>query len=154
MRCATGSILFLGLVLLGAAAPSPESTKSTDSRGDATLAGDGAIEWRHYAADRASSKYSPAEQIDRSNVAGLEIAWRFTTPDGKIETAAPAHDLKGTPLMVDGVLYAVSSLNLVSALDPSTGRSSGPSIRRRTSSAPRPTAASRSAGSSTGATAR
>ena len=78
-------------------------------------------EWRHYAADRASSKYSPASQIDASNVASLEVAWRWTTPDAEIETDARVGNLKGTPLMVNGVLYAVSALNLVSAIDPVTG---------------------------------
>ncbi len=81
-----------------------------------------AIEWRHYAADRAGSKYSPAAQIDRHNVAALTLAWRWTTPDQKVKTTTPAGNLKGTPLMVGGVLYAVSALNLVSALDAATGR--------------------------------
>ncbi len=80
------------------------------------------VEWSHYAGDRASSKYSPAAQIDAGNVAKLEIAWRWTTPDRGIDTKAPFGNLKGTPLMVGGVVYAVSSLNLVSALDARTGK--------------------------------
>jgi quinoprotein glucose dehydrogenase len=80
------------------------------------------VEWSHYAGDRASSKYSPAAQIDASNVGRLEIAWRWTTPDRGIDTKAPFGNLKGTPLMVGGVVYAVSSLNLVSALDARTGK--------------------------------
>src|SRR5688572_30922849 len=79
------------------------------------------IDWSHYAGDRASTKYSPAAQIDAANVGQLEIAWRWTTPDREIETTAPFGNLKGTPLMVGGVLYAVSSLNLVTALDARTG---------------------------------
>ncbi|HEX2465819.1 MAG TPA: hypothetical protein VHR17_14445, partial [Thermoanaerobaculia bacterium] len=47
------------------------------------------VEWSHYAGDRASSKYSPAAQIDASNVGRLEIAWRWTTPDRGIDTKAP-----------------------------------------------------------------
>ncbi len=79
------------------------------------------VEWRHYAADRASTKYSPADQINGSNVAELEIAWRWTTPDGSVDAQALRGDFKGTPLMVDGTLYSVSALNLVSAVNPSTG---------------------------------
>ncbi len=79
------------------------------------------VEWRHYAADRASTKFSPAAQIDRGNVGQLEIAWRWTTPDGGIETRMPFGNLKGTPLMVGDVVYAVSALNQVSALDAQTG---------------------------------
>ena len=44
------------------------------------LAAQETIEWRHYAADRASTKYSPAAQVDASNVAALEVAWRWVTP--------------------------------------------------------------------------
>lgn len=80
------------------------------------------IEWRHYAADRASTKYSPAAQVDASNVASLEVAWRWTTHDHEIETRQPYGILKGTPVVRDGVLYAISSLNLVSALDAATGK--------------------------------
>ena len=96
--------------------PRPEAmAENGANRADAAAE---TVEWRHYAADQASSKYSPATQIDAGNVDQLEIAWRWTTPDGSVDTKAPAGVLKGTPLMVDGVLYAVSSLNLVSAIDP------------------------------------
>ncbi len=87
----------------------------------AALAAQEPVEWRHYAADRASTKYSPAAQIDASNVSELEVAWRWVTPDGQVDAKAPAGDLKGTPLMVGDTLYAVSALNLVSAVNPETG---------------------------------
>jgi len=89
------------------------------SEPEATTSGE--AEWRHYAGDRTSNKYSPASQIDASNVASLEVAWRWTTPDGRVDTDAPRAGLKGTPLVANGVLYAVSSLNLVSAIEPTTG---------------------------------
>jgi quinoprotein glucose dehydrogenase len=79
------------------------------------------VEWRHYAADLASSKYSPADLIDASNVATLEVAWRYETPDLGVQTKAPAGNLKGTPLMIGSVLYTVSSLQLVTAVDARTG---------------------------------
>ena len=34
-------------------------------------------DWRYYAADAGSTKYSALAQIDRSNVGGLKIAWRY-----------------------------------------------------------------------------
>ena len=104
--------LFLCLFGAGLHAQSREGASSNESL----------IEWKHYAADRASSKYSPAAQIDADNVDPLEVVWRWSTPDGKVETQARAGNLKGTPLMVNGVLYAVSALNLVSALDAATGK--------------------------------
>ncbi len=33
-------------------------------------------EWRHYSADNAATKYAPLDQINRSNVASLRVAWR------------------------------------------------------------------------------
>ena len=38
-------------------------------------------EWQSYAADRGSSKYSPLDQIDKSNVDKLEIVWRWKSVD-------------------------------------------------------------------------
>jgi hypothetical protein len=40
-------------------------------------------EWRAWAADKASTRYSPLEQINRDTVKGLKIAWRQpANPDG------------------------------------------------------------------------
>ncbi len=41
-------------------------------------------EWRHYAGDAASTKYSPLDQITRANVNRLEIAWRWSSLDNEI----------------------------------------------------------------------
>ncbi len=38
------------------------------------------IEWRHYASDQFSTRYSPAALIDRENVDRLEVAWRWRSP--------------------------------------------------------------------------
>ena len=114
-----GKWLLLGVGLLPALLL-PGASAGTAESADAGAAAN--VDWRHYGADRRSSKYSPAAQIDAANVGRLEIAWRWTTPDSKIETKAPFGNLKGTPLVVDGVLYAVSALNLVTALDAGTGQ--------------------------------
>ena len=50
-------------------------------------------EWRHYAGDRGSTKYSPLDQIDRHNFSELEVAWRWESADagmGKADTACPS----------------------------------------------------------------
>ena len=36
-------------------------------------------EWRAYAADLASTRYSPLDQINAGNFDTLEVAWRFKT---------------------------------------------------------------------------
>ena len=76
-------------------------------------------EWPTYAADLAGSKYRPLDQINASNFNKLEIAWRFKTDSlGN----RPEYKLEGTPLMINGVLYATAgSRRAAIALDAATG---------------------------------
>jgi len=76
-------------------------------------------EWRAYAADPGSSKYSPLDQINKDNAKNLRVAWRFKT-----ENLGPRPDFnsQATPLMVNGVLYTQAGMRrAVVALDPTTG---------------------------------
>src|SRR4051794_14321469 len=76
-------------------------------------------EWPHYTADIRGTKYSPLDQINATNFNSLEVAWRFKTD---ILGPRPEFKLEGTPLMVDGVLYATGGTRRsVVALDPQTG---------------------------------
>lgn len=82
-------------------------------------------EWPVYGATNAATKYSPLGQIDAGNVARLEIAWEWTSPDSAILAANP--DLKpgefqATPIMVDGTLFVSTAMSQVAAIDPTTGR--------------------------------
>ena len=43
---------------------------------DAPPAGTANGEWRYYSGDNGSTKYSPLDQINKDNVASLNIAWR------------------------------------------------------------------------------
>ena len=77
------------------------------------------IEWRSYAADLASTFYSPADQINASNFNDLEVAWRFSTRN---LGPTPEANLQSTPLMVGGVLFSTAgSRRAVVALDATTG---------------------------------
>ena len=69
-------------------------------------------------------KYSPLSQITKNNVRNLKVAWRWTSADREIQMSnptlrSPRHE--DTPLMVNGVLYTVTPLGIVAALDPGTG---------------------------------
>ena len=76
-------------------------------------------EWRTYGADLANTRYSPLDQINRSNFSKLEVAWRFKT-DGL--GPRPEFNLESTPLMVGGVLYTTAGTRrAVVALDAATG---------------------------------
>ena len=76
-------------------------------------------EWPSYAADLAGTRYRPLDQINASNFNELEISWRFNTDNlGN----RPEYKLEGTPLMVNGVLYATAgSRRAAIALDAATG---------------------------------
>src|SRR2546430_2706796 len=76
-------------------------------------------EWPSYAADLAGTRYRPLDQINATNFSDLEIAWRIKSDNFGDR---PEYKLEGTPLMVNGVLYATAgSRRAVIALDPATG---------------------------------
>jgi quinoprotein glucose dehydrogenase len=111
---ATGSAL-LGKQFVPGVASSAEAQGATAK----------AMEWLSYGGDKASSKYSPIEQVDADSFSRLRVAWTWGSPDDAIAKANP--DLKtwvweSTPLMVDGVLYVSTSMSQVAAIDAATGK--------------------------------
>jgi quinoprotein glucose dehydrogenase len=94
-----------GLVCLAATASGQSRAKDT--------------EWPSYNADLTGSRYRPLDQINASNFSKLEVAWRFKTDSiGN----RPEYKLEGTPLMVNGVVYATAgSRRAAIALDAATG---------------------------------
>jgi quinoprotein glucose dehydrogenase len=98
-------LLFAGLLCWPAAASAQFHAKDT--------------EWPSYAADLAGTRYRPLDQINATNFNDLEIAWRIKTDNFGDR---PEYKLEGTPLMVNGVLYATAgSRRAAIALDPATG---------------------------------
>jgi len=81
--------------------------------------------WHYFGGDNKFNRYSPLDQINANNVDQLRIVWR------KDATAAWLQDdydglgstknLRSTPLLIDGVLYAQNIFGLVEAFDPATG---------------------------------
>ena len=39
----------------------------------------GETEWRFFGSDSGATRYSPASQINATNVRNLQVAWRFST---------------------------------------------------------------------------
>src|SRR6187402_2054205 len=73
-------------------------------------------EWRSYAGEPGSTKYSPLDQINKENAKSLRIAWRFKTDNLGMR---PDYNMQVTPLMVNGVMYAqVGVRRAVVAIDP------------------------------------
>ena len=81
-------------------------------------------EWTAYGGDVLMQKYSPLAQVTKDNVTDLRVAWRWASPDNELQQSnqlwQPAR-YEDTPLMVNGVLYTITSLGMVAALDAATG---------------------------------
>ena len=81
--------------------------------------------WHYFGGDNKFNRYSSLDQINADSVDQLRIVWR------KDATAAWLQDdydglgstknLRSTPLLIDGVLYAQNIFGLVEAFDPATG---------------------------------
>jgi quinoprotein glucose dehydrogenase len=81
-------------------------------------------EWRNYFGATNGTKYSPLGQINQDNVKDLRVAWRWRSADRELQLSNPlwrAGRNEETPLLINGVLYTVTGLGLVAALDPGTG---------------------------------
>lgn len=127
------------VMALGCAQPPPTSTPETPD-----------VEWAHYGGDPGGNKYSPLADINRENVADLEVAWVVRAADFAAEifdsnghragtrredgqfvkgrVGAPCGSchttqirFESTPLMRDRTLYVSTPRNRVLALDPATG---------------------------------
>ncbi|HET8697443.1 MAG TPA: PQQ-binding-like beta-propeller repeat protein, partial [Gammaproteobacteria bacterium] len=82
--------------------------------------------WSSYSADARATRYSPLDQINKSNVAQLRVVWRHPQADPKILADNPDLSLSNrymaTPIYVDGRLYIPNGFGLAEAIDPKTGR--------------------------------
>src|SRR5436190_4650403 len=113
-RCTCSVALLLGVTMTGCSARAQERSAA------------GTIEWRAYASNNASSKYSPADQINKQNVRTLRIAWRqsATPPEARrgLRAVTIPSNFEVTPIMIGGLLYTTTGVNTVAALDPTTGK--------------------------------
>ena len=76
-------------------------------------------DWPHYTGDLTGARYSPLDQINAENFNKLEVAWRFKTDN---LGTRPEFKLEGTPLVVNGILYATAGTRRsVVALKADTG---------------------------------
>jgi quinoprotein glucose dehydrogenase len=68
--------------------------------------------WHAYAGGAHSSQYSALDQINRTNVATLQVAWSYPIAGTSIFN----------PVVVDGVMYAPVGGGALAAIDAATGR--------------------------------
>jgi alcohol dehydrogenase (cytochrome c) len=70
--------------------------------------------WAQYHRTSNAWRYSPLDQINKSNIGKLRVAWIAQSGD-------IAGGLQETPIVVDGVIYSISANNRVAAIDGKTG---------------------------------
>jgi quinoprotein glucose dehydrogenase len=118
MRGPTGRgrmALVVGFIVLGLATLALLATLPRGAAAPASLA---SADWAAHGANAAHTQSSPLDQITRSNVASLRVAWTFHTGD-----ARPGRSqIQCNPVVIRGVLYATSPQLKVFALDAATGR--------------------------------
>ena len=78
-------------------------------------------DWRSFAADPASTKYSGLDQITPDNIDRLEPVWTWDAAALDATTGQSPRGFRATPIKVDDRLYVSTTLNLVAALDPASG---------------------------------
>ena len=78
---------------------------SDESRGE---------DWLAFGRTLSEQRFSPLRQIDTSNVKDLKVDWFIDLPDKS--------GLVSTPLVANGVLYFIGSMNRVRAVDATSGR--------------------------------
>lgn len=74
--------------------------------------------WETYAGSAEGNRYSADDQIDRSNVHRLKVAWRFSSGD---RDPGNRSQNQCNPIVVDGILYGTSPRLKLLALDAATG---------------------------------
>jgi quinoprotein glucose dehydrogenase len=78
--------------------------------------------WPNYGDDPGGARYSPARQIDRTNVGGLQLAWTYRTGAMQEKTELVRKSaFEATPILVENRLFLSTPYNHVIALDPRTG---------------------------------
>jgi quinoprotein glucose dehydrogenase len=76
-------------------------------------------DWPVYLGDKASTHFSPLEQINRNNVQRLQVAWTCHCGDTRQDDRS---QIQCNPLVIDNVLYGTSPQLKLLALDAVTGR--------------------------------
>ena len=73
-----------------------------------------ASNWLTHGRTYSEQRFSPLDQVNADNVAGLRLAWYYDLDTNRGQEA--------TPLVVDGVMYTTSAWSKVFALDAASGK--------------------------------
>jgi quinoprotein glucose dehydrogenase len=106
MRFVVAIILGASIALTAATAEAPSSTRKAPNKRQSH-------DWPVYGGTAENDHFSSLTQINRKNVKGLKVAWRFDTDE--------SGGLQTSPIVVDGVLYGLTPSQKVFALNAATG---------------------------------
>src|SRR6516165_10828881 len=70
--------------------------------------------WPQYHRTSNGWRHSPLDQIDKTNVGKLKVAWIHQGGDITM-------GIQETPIVIDGVIYSITAGNRVAAIDAKTG---------------------------------
>ena len=112
-RVVVAAVVVSSLVLLGPAGRAQQAGETTHQSPMPRITTGGQLNWPQHNIDIRGSRYADVEQINRSNVSRLELAWSF-------EAGAANSISQVTPLVVDGVMYLNAGSTLF-AVNASTG---------------------------------
>jgi quinoprotein glucose dehydrogenase len=104
--------LFCALTCAVAAIPPPAEAQSPD-----------ASDWGFYGGDTYGNRFSSLDQIDRTNVTQLRVAWEYHTRElGEGFASQDKLTFEATPVLAFGQLFLETATNIVISLDPETGK--------------------------------
>src|SRR5262249_3128276 len=75
------------------------------------------VDWPRVGNDPGAMRYSTLTQVNRKNVAKLQVAWTYHTGD-----SSPGSTIECTPIVIDGTMYVTTVRGSVVALDAATGK--------------------------------
>ncbi|GJM33776.1 MAG: hypothetical protein DHS20C18_27770 [Saprospiraceae bacterium] len=76
------------------------------------------VDWAWYLGGPDANHYSPLQQINKENVAQLQVAWTYQSGDKDDNNRS---QIQCNPLVIDGILYGTSPKLKLFALDAATG---------------------------------
>jgi quinoprotein glucose dehydrogenase len=115
-RVRNAALVLSVAVLIAACVPSKPASSRLSATGSLPAQ---TGEWLTWGGDAGNTRYSPLDQIDKSNVSQLRVIGRW-----QAEPLPRGSDTnwKATPLYVGGVLYVPTGGSKVAAIDPASGQ--------------------------------
>ncbi|MEG1768647.1 MAG: membrane-bound PQQ-dependent dehydrogenase, glucose/quinate/shikimate family [Comamonas sp.] len=81
-----------------------------------------AQDWAHYGNTPGGSRFAALDQITRSNVKDLQVAWSYQTGDVPVSPGGGGAEDQLTPLQIGNSVFVCTPHNNVIALDATTGK--------------------------------